>query len=137
VTRPGGAVAACVWDHAGGTGPLDAFWRGVAATDPDAPDESQLAGTREGHLTELCRAAGLQRVEEAALSVSVHHETFEQWWEPFTLGVGPAGAYVTGLDRSGAERLRDACRSLLPDPPFDVVAVAWAARGERSGSARS
>jgi SAM-dependent methyltransferase len=129
VTRDGGVVAACVWDHAGGTGPLDAFWRAVAATDPTAADESELAGAREGHLGELLAAAGLQDIEQAALAVSVPHQTFEEWWQPFTLGVGPAGAHVIALDDNARERLREACRALLPDPPFEVAAVAWAARG--------
>src|SRR4029078_880445 len=29
VTKPGGVVAVCVGDHAGGNGPLSAFWRGT------------------------------------------------------------------------------------------------------------
>ena len=61
VTRPGGVVAACVWDHAGGQGPLSPFWDAVHALDPDAPDESQLAGAREGHLTELFGRRGVAR----------------------------------------------------------------------------
>ena len=59
VTRPGGVVAACVWDHAGDRGPLTAFWSAVRALDPAAPDESGLAGVREGHLAELFAQAGL------------------------------------------------------------------------------
>ena len=59
VTRPGGVVAACVWDHAGGRGPLSAFWRAVRELDPGADDESNLAGVREGHLAELFAQAGL------------------------------------------------------------------------------
>src|ERR1700727_934089 len=50
VPRPGGMVAACVWDHAGGRGPLTAFWSAVRDLDPAAADESDLAGAREGHL---------------------------------------------------------------------------------------
>ncbi len=97
VTRPGGLVAACVWDHAGGSGPLNAFWEAVRATDPTAEGEATLPGTRRGHLGELFTEVGLDQVEETALSVHVEHPTFEDWWEPFTLGVGPAGAYVAGL----------------------------------------
>ena len=59
VTRPGGLVAACVWDHAGGGGPLATFWRAVRDLDPQARDEAGLAGAREGHLAELGQAAGL------------------------------------------------------------------------------
>ncbi len=68
-------------------------------------------------------------MDETALSVHVEHPTFDDWWEPFTLGVGPAGAYVAGLDHDGVVSLREQCRSLLPAPPFEVVAVAWAGRG--------
>jgi SAM-dependent methyltransferase len=128
VTRPGGIVAACVWDHAGGGGPLAAFWQAVHDVDPSAPDESNLAGAREGHLQELAEAAGLHEIEHAALTVRVHCETFAEWWEPYTLGVGPAGAYVRGLDDSRREALRTRCGERLPPPPFEVEALAWCVR---------
>ena len=99
VTRDRGIVAACVWDHAaGGQGPLCVYWDAVRELDPNAPDESALAGSREGDLAELLDAAGLRDVEESSLTVRVDHTTFEEWWEPYTLGVGPAGDYVAGLD---------------------------------------
>jgi SAM-dependent methyltransferase len=129
VTRPGGVVAACVWDHAGGQGPLAAFWEAAHELDPDVEDESRLPGAREGHLAELGRAAGLEEVEDTALSVGVEHPTFEDWWEPFTLGVGPAGSYAAGLDPERQARLRERCRELLPPAPFVLTARAWAARG--------
>src|SRR5204862_29803 len=50
-------------------------------------------------------------------------------WEPFALGVGPAGDYVAGLDATRRARLRERCRELLPLPPFALTARAWAARG--------
>ncbi len=129
VTRPHGVVAACVWDHAGGHGPLGLFWEAARELDPEVEDESQLAGAREGHLSELFESAGLDEVEETALSVSLEHPSFDDWWEPFTLGVGPAGAYVAGLDPKRQAQLRELCRELLPEPPFVVTALAWAARG--------
>jgi SAM-dependent methyltransferase len=129
VTRAGGVVAACVWDHAGGGGPLAAFWDAAHELEPDAHDESRLAGARRGHLTELFAAAGLSEIEEAAISADVEHPTFEEWWEPFTLGVGPAGAFVAQLDAAGQARLRELCRKRLPAAPFTVSARAWAARG--------
>ena len=58
VTRSGGVVAACVWDHAGGHGPLSMFWDAVRDLDPDVQDESTLPGTREGHLEALMREGG-------------------------------------------------------------------------------
>jgi SAM-dependent methyltransferase len=129
VTRKDGVVAACVWDHAGGQGPLSLFWEAARQLDPDVEDESALAGAREGHLAELFRAAGLREVEESVLSVSVEHQSFEEWWEPFELGVGPAGAFVAGLDEERQAELRELCRELLPAAPFTPPARAWAARG--------
>jgi ubiquinone/menaquinone biosynthesis C-methylase UbiE len=129
VTKPRGVVAACVWDHAGGRGPLSLFWRAATELDPSVHDESQLAGAREGHLADLFRAAGLHRVEASEVTATLEHETFDEWWEPYTRGVGPAGGYVARLDPERRERLREACERLLPDPPFTIESVAWAARG--------
>jgi SAM-dependent methyltransferase len=129
VTRKDGVVAACVWDHAGGRGPLGVFWKAALEIDRDAEDQSELAGAREGHLVQLFRAAGLQRVEEGVLSVDVEYRSFEEWWEPFTLGVGPAGAYAAGLTARRRGQLRERSRELLPAAPFVVTARAWAARG--------
>jgi SAM-dependent methyltransferase len=129
VTRPGGVVAACVWDHAGRRGPLSLFWTAVRQLDPGAEDESELAGAREGHLAELFEAAGLHDVDDTELAVRVDYASFDDWWEPFTLGVGPAGAYTAGLDAAQREELKERCRQLAPAAPFTVEAVAWAARG--------
>jgi hypothetical protein len=101
----------------------------VRELDPNVEGESQLAGAGEGDLGRLFREAGLREIEESTLSVSVEHPSFEEWWEPYTLGVGPAGVYVAGLDAERQARLRDRCRAMLPPPPFTVTAVAWAARG--------
>jgi SAM-dependent methyltransferase len=129
VTRDDGVVAACVWDHAGSQGPLSLFWRAARTIDPDVADESRLAGAREGDLGNLLRSAGLRGVDEGTLSVRVEHPTFEDWWAPFSMGVGPAGVYVAHLDRERRAELRDTCRAMLATPPFVVTALAWAARG--------
>jgi SAM-dependent methyltransferase len=129
VTRDGGVVAACVWDHGGGSGPVSPFWAAVRAEGFDVDDESRLAGAREGHLAQLLGAAGLADIEDTALSVSVEYATFDDWWEPYTRGVGPAGAFVAGLDEAQRSQLRERCRVALRDAPFTVTARAWAARG--------
>jgi SAM-dependent methyltransferase len=129
VTRADGVVAACVWDHAGGGGPLSTFWQAAHELDPDVMDESELPGAREGHLAELFEAAGLRAVEATLISIELEHTTFEDWWEPYTLGVGPAGGYVAGLDAERQAWLRERCRERLPEAPFAVTASAWAARG--------
>ena len=129
VTRTDGVVAACVWDHAGGHGPLSPFWAAVHEFDPGAGNESILPGARQGQLTELFEAAGLREIGETHLTVSVEHPTFEEWWEPYTLGVGPAGAYAARLDPERQAELRELCRERLPDAPFVLTSRAWTARG--------
>lgn len=129
VTRDDGIVAACVWDHEGGGGPLDVFWRAAAALEPDVMGEAGLAGARAGHLAALFREAELDDVEDTTLSVVVEHATFEEWWQPYTLGVGPAGAHVARLTDDQRVELRDLCRVMLPAAPFALTARAWAARG--------
>jgi SAM-dependent methyltransferase len=129
VTRRDGVVAACVWDHAGGHGPLSLFWEAARQLDASVEDERRLAGARDGHLVQLLEAAGLREVEGRTLSVAVEHPSFEEWWEPFTLGVGPAGGHAAGLDPTAQGQLRERCRQLLPAAPFVLRAHAWAARG--------
>ena len=129
ITRPGGTVAACVWDHAGERGPLAAFWAAVRELDPDAADESELAGVREGDLARLFTQAGLNSVQAGALTVRVRHASFDDWWERFTLGVGPAGIYVTSLTAERRTALREQCRRLLPAAAIEITAVAWAVSG--------
>ena len=129
VTRPGGRVAACVWDFAGGRGPLGPFWEAAHDVVPDVVDESGLAGARQGHLVELFTAAGLRDVVEAELAAERAFPGFDAWWEPFTRGVGPAGAVLGRLDAPLRDALRERCRAALPDGSFTLSAVAWAARG--------
>lgn len=129
VTRPGGAVSAAVWDFGGGRAPLSSFWQAVTNVDPAATTESGLPGTHEGDLVRLLEAAELSDIRGGELEVRVGYETFEEWWEPYTYGVGPAGAYVTGLDDRSREALREECRRLLPEPPFEVDAIALAVSG--------
>ena len=126
VTRRGGVVGACVWDHGGGRGPLTPFWRAVRELDPSAADESGLAGVGEGQLAALFGQAGLAGTDATTLTVRASYTAFGQWWQPFTLGVGPAGDYVVSLTARRRRLLRERCRELLGEGPFDVSATAWA-----------
>ena len=129
VTRLGGVVAACVWDFAGGRGPLGPFWAMAHGIRADIEDESERAGTRQGHLTELFIAAGLRDVEERAIGVRRAFGSFDEWWDPFTRGVGPAGSFFASLGPDERDQLREACRKVLPDGAFELSAYVWAARG--------
>ena len=84
-------------------------------------DDLSREDSREGHLAELFREAGLREVEDTTLAAQVEYASFEDWWEPYTAGVGPAGAYVCGLDDDARDALQERCRQLLPDAPFKTI----------------
>jgi SAM-dependent methyltransferase len=128
VTLKGGVVAACGWDLVGGRAPLSPFWRAARELDPDNKGESQRAGTGEGQLRELFTQAGLADVDEVALRVDAEHSKFEEWWLPFTLGVGPAGEYYQQLDADHQRALEQRLREQMPEP-VRLETRAWAARG--------
>ena len=126
VTRPGGLVAACVWDYGGGRGPLSLFWRAARDLDPAVADESGRAGAFAGDLARLFGLAGLACANTTTLTVRVAHPTFDDWWAPYLLGVGPAGEYAASLMPQHRVELREHCRELLPAEPFELTAAAWA-----------
>jgi SAM-dependent methyltransferase len=125
VTRPGGLVAASVWDFGNATAPLSLFWRAAAELDPAAPGEADRAGTHEGQLAELATSAGLGDVRSTSLTVRLAFDSFDQWWAPYLDGVGPVGSYVAGLTPELRGAIEQRCRELLPAPPFEHAATAW------------
>ncbi len=128
VTRPGGVVAACVWDHAGGGSPLSLVWSAASDVDPAAPNEGSLPGTEEGQLPSYAREAGLRDITPSTLVVRQRFESFDEWWAPYLFGVGPLGVYLGSLPEEHLAAVRDRCRGLLPEAPFEQPAVAWSVR---------
>ena len=129
VTRPGGTVAANVWDYADGAGPLAPFGEARRATDPQFRGDPPRPGTAQGELERLFREAGLIDVRADVVTVEVAFASFDEWWQPFTLGVGPVGEYVGSLTTAGVDALRQACAERLPAEGFSTVASAWVALG--------
>ena len=129
VTRPGGVVAACVWDHAGGTGPVSLFWRAAKDVRSDVTDEGDLPGTRAGHLGELFETAGVRSVESSTIRADLEMATFDAYWEPFKRGVGPAGACLRTLDADTRDDVEARARELAGPEPFVFPARAWGTRG--------
>jgi hypothetical protein len=76
----------------------------------------------------LLYEAGMTGIVEDVLSVTVEHDSFEDWWDPFELGVGPAGSYLSTLAAPARRRLKERCHERFPSART-VTAVAWAARG--------
>ncbi|HET7014504.1 MAG TPA: class I SAM-dependent methyltransferase [Streptosporangiaceae bacterium] len=128
VTRPGGVVAACVWDRGGDRSPLSPFWQAVADLD-QVEGEGLCPGVNQGDIARLFAQAGLAVVKDTELTVQVPQIGFDEWWEPVTLGVGPAGDYVLSLDAARRAQLRDHCQQILGEGPPVVSATVWAVTG--------
>src|SRR4051794_2852380 len=134
VARPGGTVAACMWDIAGGgMTMLSRFWRAVHAVQPDATGEQSRAGTSKGDLVERLRRIGLEAVEDGTLTARAEYSGFDDFWDPFLYGVGPAGQHLRAMDLRDQDRVRDTLRTEFGDDPFVLEARAWAARGTVPG----
>jgi SAM-dependent methyltransferase len=135
VTRPGGPVAACVWDHGGGRGPLNLFWSAVDELDPGthANDDRWSTGSRQGDLERVFGDAGLVDVQGGKLSVTIRLDSFEDWWAPFEEPAGSAGDYLATRTAEQVAELKELCRSRMPDGPLELTA--WTATG-RSPSTR-
>ncbi len=135
VTRPGGHVAAAVWDYNDGMTMLRTFWDVVVALDPAAKPrhEGNMPFCRRGQLSTLWTKADLQQLEETALVISMDFTSFDDYWSPFLSGQGPSGSYAVSLapDRQQAlrERLRVQLLGAKSDRPFTLQARAWAVRG--------
>jgi SAM-dependent methyltransferase len=132
VVRPGGVVAATVWDFAEGMEMLRLFWDAALTIDPDAPDEARtLRFGGEGELFELFSAAGLSEVTESTLSVSSTYANFDELWSGFMAGIGPAGAYCVSLNEEAQQALHRELFNRLgpPSAPFTLKAVARFAQG--------
>jgi ubiquinone/menaquinone biosynthesis C-methylase UbiE len=134
VTRPGGTVAACMWDiPGGGMRMLSTFWQAARRVDPALTGERRMAGVSHGDIADRFRRAGLEDVEDGELEASADYASFEDFWHPFTFGVGPAGQYLASLPAEQQGRVRDACREALPEGSFSLSARAWYARGTPPG----
>ncbi|HKP56297.1 MAG TPA: methyltransferase [Polyangiales bacterium] len=133
--RPGGTIAAYVWDYADGMEFLRHFWTEVVALDPNAAalDEGKRFGVwQPPALAALFRDAGLERVETASLEIPTDFESFEDYWSPFLGGSGPAPGYVATLDATARERLKRGLEQRLPkaqDGHIRLRARAFAVRG--------
>jgi SAM-dependent methyltransferase len=130
VVRPGGTIAACVWDFQAGMQMLRTFWEAALAVVPDAPDEaSTLRFGRPGEIAELFAAAGLEDVTESTLAVSSTYTGFDELWSGFLEGIGPAGAFCVSLGERKRERLRGELFARVGSPTgsFTLLAVARSA----------
>jgi ubiquinone/menaquinone biosynthesis C-methylase UbiE len=139
VTRPQGVISACVWDYNEGMQMLRIFWDEVVAFDPamEPKDERHMKLSRRDQLADLWNKAGLADVEEKPLVIDQSYTSFNDYWEPFLAGAGPAGAYAVSLSGDRRAQLEARLRKRLlgdrADSPFVLKARAWCVRGQVPG----
>ncbi|WP_250647431.1 hypothetical protein [Streptomyces sp. Sge12] len=137
VVRPGGVVAAYVWDYPEGMAFLRRFWDAAAELDPAARalhEGRRFAQCRPDPLHALWTGAGLVDVIVNPIEVPTVFAGFADLWEPFLSGQGPAPGYVATLAPAARDRLRTRLEALLPTGPDGSVTLsarAWAVRGRR------
>ena len=137
VAGPGGTVAAYVWDYADGMQMLKRFWDVAASLDPAAVPMHEGARFPLCHPVALRRAfedARLADVDVGPLDLATRFADFDDYWQPFLGGQGPAPAYVASLDDDRRTRLCAALKAALPhadDGSITLDARAWAVRGTR------
>lgn len=135
VVRPGGVVAAYVWDYAGKMELMRYFWDAAMELDRAAVDLDEgrrFPLCQQGPLNDLFTQAGLREVEVRSIDVSTRFGDFDDYWTPFLGGQGPAPGYAMSLSEERRRALRDRIRDKLPiasDGSIELIARAWAACG--------
>lgn len=134
VTRKEGTIAAYVWDYAGKMEIMRAFWTAAVELDPGASqmDEGiRFPMCRPEPLKQLFVDAELRGVEVKPIDIPTPFASFDEYWQPFLGGQGPAPAYAMSLDEGARARLRDRIRERIPtmaNGAISLTARAWAVR---------
>jgi SAM-dependent methyltransferase len=134
VTRAGGVVAAAVWDYDAGMAMLRTFWDEAITLAPESEslDERHMPLCRLGELASLWESHGLRDVKEQAISIDMRFDSFDDYWQPFLCGQGPAGSYAASLPEHARATLMQRLRQRLigeSDRAFVLRSRAWAVRG--------
>jgi hypothetical protein len=127
-------VAAYVWDYAGGLALRATFWEAAIALDPAAAEHDERARypiCRPDQLSRMMDNAGLHAVENGSIEITAEFRDFDDYWQPFLAGYGPASAYLLALPEAGQAALRERLRAELSpgDGPFQLPVRALSVRG--------
>jgi SAM-dependent methyltransferase len=137
VVRPGGFVAAAVWDLFGGMPSQRIFWDTLCAIEPNADERRGMASfrpmTSPGDMKSAFGDAGLTDLHEAMLPIRMDFADFDDYWQPLIHGQGTLAALLASLPAAVSDRAMERTRAAYlcarPDGPRSFVSVAWAVRG--------
>jgi SAM-dependent methyltransferase len=130
-----GVIAIYVWDYAGQMQMMRHFWDAAVALDPavaDLDESPRFPICNPDALRDLFQGLGLKQVEPRAIDVETHFKDFDDYWNPFLGGQGPAPTYTMSLSEEKRAQLRERIRAELPfasDGSIPLIARAWAVRG--------
>lgn len=136
VTTPGGVVAIYIWDYAGTMDFLNHFWDAATELDPEAlamHEGKRFPDANGATLQGLFARTGFTNVAFTSIEIATHFADFDDYWQPFLGGQGPAPTYLLALDEAGRDKLRDAVTARLPiqaNGSIPMVARAWAVKGQ-------
>jgi SAM-dependent methyltransferase len=134
VVRPGGVVAACMWDLEG-MEMLAAVNRTQRAFpgDGETPERRTTYRSRES-IEGLFVRDGLTDVRTELLDVHAEYSGFDEFWSALADGAGPAGAWMKSLDEEQRGEAREEMYRQLDSPAggFGLTGRAWATRATRA-----
>ncbi len=135
VTAAGGTVALYLWDYAGKMELLRYFWDAAVELNPKAivlHESRRFPACNAEALHTLLEKTGFTEIVTTPIEIVTHFRDFDDYWQPFLGGQGPAPTYVLSLREPERKKLRDVLYERLPrqeDGSFSLVASAWGAKG--------
>jgi SAM-dependent methyltransferase len=137
VVKTNGIIAAYVWDYADRMDFLRIFWDAAIEVDPDSNklDEGvRFPICNVNALRTTFEKTGLTDIETSDLDVNTVFKNFEDYWNPFLGGQGPAGGYLVSLNKNQQDLLKDNLFRRLPieaDGSIKLLTRAIAVKGVR------
>jgi ubiquinone/menaquinone biosynthesis C-methylase UbiE len=135
VLKTNGVMAAYVWDYAGRMDFLRLFWDTASEVSPNAKkyDEGiRFPICNIDNLKDTFLQAGLTNIEATYLDVYTIFRNFEDYWNPFLGGQGPAPTYLASLADDLQTEIKNILIKKLPmesDGSIKLLARAIAVRG--------
>lgn len=138
VVKRNGTVAAYVWDYSDRMDFLRVFWDAAVDVDPNAyelDEGKRFPICNVNKLRDEFHRAGLANIETSNLDATTTFKDFDDYWNPFLGGQGPAGSYLLSLDAHRQDAIKRVVFKSLPierNGSITLLARAIAVRGVRN-----
>ena len=135
VLKKNGTIAAYVWDYSGRMDFLRFFWDAACQVDVNAAmlDEGiRFPVCNADNLKDAFQEADLNNIETSNLNIYTVFKNFDDYWNPFLGGQGPAPSYLALLNEDLKTRLKNILLKklpIVPDGSITLLARAIAVRG--------